>query len=595
MSTSLDQLTKALPELESPLRQWLQRNHRWPLKPEQREQFTKQADDLSRQTKELLAERPCLIVMLMGGTGVGKSTLLNALAGGTIAEAAFTRPTTREPMVYLHEAFDLTRLDQALQECRIIRHRQAGFENKVLVDTPDLDSNETIHRERLEAVLPCADVVLYVGSQEKYHDQQGWELFLKHKQRRAFAFVLNKWDRCVAQHATGMRPDEDLLRDLTAAGFKEPLLFRVCAQHWLKSDNPTPLPAGEQFPALKSWLEQGLTQREMAAIRNKGIHQLLGQLATRLEEVQPPDVEAAARATGTSWKATLQEEVQIQADALLAPMVPQQHVIERRFTSHLGHPFGGMMGAAISVLTLGRAGFFKTHSPQPAQPSEPAPVSDLSPIAQQAAAIAWKQTLSARNSALADRLVAKADDARLPTHQLIHDVQAQLQGLSEGTYAAALQQGVTQAEKTFASPDGWRVRYAWLWTWLGNVLPLTVIVVIFTWQLYAKLYGTAYVSVTDLIFLPLLAATLAMLLLYFVYRWLVPVPWKKLAPVIRSSVIGDLAQRFHLATHALPQQQATLLADERLAVASLREKTRYASSLIDLQESSSQVAILYAQ
>jgi len=75
-----------------------------------------------------------------------------------------------------------------------------------------------------------ADVVLYVGSQEKYHDNLGWELFLQQRRRRAFAFVMNKWDRCLHAFTSGVRPDEDLLRDLKNEGFDNPLLFRTCAQ-----------------------------------------------------------------------------------------------------------------------------------------------------------------------------------------------------------------------------------------------------------------------------------------------------------------------------------------------------------------------------
>ena len=54
-----------------------------------------------------------------------------------------------------------------------------------------------------------------------------------------------------------MRPDEDLLRDLEAEGFQEPLLFRTCAQLWVdrassngerRANSAEPsLPEGEQF------------------------------------------------------------------------------------------------------------------------------------------------------------------------------------------------------------------------------------------------------------------------------------------------------------------------------------------------------------
>ena len=79
-------------------------------------------------------------------------------------------------------------------------HDRPNLEQKVIVDTPDLDSNDLANREKLKQLLPVADIVLYVGSQEKYHDRLGWELFLEHRRRRAFAFVLNKWDRCLSPH-----------------------------------------------------------------------------------------------------------------------------------------------------------------------------------------------------------------------------------------------------------------------------------------------------------------------------------------------------------------------------------------------------------
>src|SRR5436309_9240606 len=221
-------LAPALRELEKRLRAWLSGRRRYPVTALQRANLEVLATDLDRQALALQMDRPLLVIMLMGGTGFGKSTLLNALAGGAIAQASFARPTTRDPIVYYHESLKPERFDAALQQCRIAPHDRPALEQKIIVDTPDLDSNDLSNRDKLQRLLPIADVVLYVGSQEKYHDKLGWELFRQQRRRRAFAFVLNKWDRCVRTGARdqgsgirdGLRPDEDLLRDLQVEGFQ---------------------------------------------------------------------------------------------------------------------------------------------------------------------------------------------------------------------------------------------------------------------------------------------------------------------------------------------------------------------------------------
>src|SRR5205085_3783638 len=116
-------------------RGWLDARHRYPLTTLTRATLEGVATDLGRQAATLDVDRPLLVILLMGGTGVGKSTLLNALAGGSIAQASFARPTTRDPVVYYHESVQPHRLDIGLQHCRLVPHDRRGLEQKVIVDT----------------------------------------------------------------------------------------------------------------------------------------------------------------------------------------------------------------------------------------------------------------------------------------------------------------------------------------------------------------------------------------------------------------------------------------------------------------------------
>ncbi len=148
-----------------------------------------------------------LIVCLLGGTGTGKSTVLNRLLEADLSAADFRRTFTAGAVAAAGKADEVP--SQWLGLPRVIAEQTPArgqaelltvvisanelLKKLILVDTPDLDGDQPAHHAQAERVFRWAEGVVFLVSPEKY---QMTELLPYYRLARRYGlpaiYVMNK-------------------------------------------------------------------------------------------------------------------------------------------------------------------------------------------------------------------------------------------------------------------------------------------------------------------------------------------------------------------------------------------------------------------
>lgn len=367
-----------------------------------RSEWQEITDRLEKMRQELSR---VLVVGVIGGTGTGKSTLVNALVGRNVTEAGdLARPTTRQPVVVVGDHLDVDWLPLDKMDARLARSDSPNVSRIVLIDCPDPDTQQLANvqesssildsagvnqnRDRLETVLKHCDVMLLVSTAQKY---RSWIVA-----REVATFAPGRPLLFVQTHAS-RDPDicTDWRRELESQGFDVPRIFRVDGVEAAARAAVGQPPAGG-FQELVAAIDGELVGRAARRVRRTGAFDLTAwfmersrkQLAQvrpavltleegvktetdRLENLVAVAVERELRVARHIWQRLIDDEVAARWQgggfAIFLHAVAavrgfwgrarnQAGLVGRLLASHDGHPVDASPGGWQSVAELGLTG-----------------------------------------------------------------------------------------------------------------------------------------------------------------------------------------------------------------------------------------------
>lgn len=253
-----------------------------------KEKFLQQINAIKEKLEN--AKEPSLQIGILGGTGVGKSTLINALAGEAISSVSDRRPHTDLVVVYRHKETPLPGdiPDEFLNKPQIT-HSNSSIAHLLIYDFPDFDSINQEHEKKVLTLLQYLDIVVWTTSPEKYADLLFYEVLNKSEMHQDnFIFVLNKVDQIQSLSEKPPRQLAHIIGDfslkLKDVQIKKPQIYAFSAKEALHNDVPEWW--RKDFMLFKENLFRERNQKEMLLIKQANIEVELKKLVHAIQQSQ---------------------------------------------------------------------------------------------------------------------------------------------------------------------------------------------------------------------------------------------------------------------------------------------------------------------
>jgi hypothetical protein len=270
--------------LQAELRAWSDRAPDWPAARHAQALIKRLADRVD--TLRVRLDAP-LVVATLGGTGTGKSTLVNALVGGNVTEAGRQRPTTRQPVLICRADLTPEMLGMDPDSVHLVQRDTPALRDLVLLDCPDPDTTEEAANPetnlgRLRELLPHCDVLLVTTTQQKYRSARVTQELASAAPGARLVFVQTHADT-----------DDDIREDwqrMLVEGYETGRMFFVDSLAALRDAEAGLTPRGE-FARLVELLTRELAGTAAGRIRRANfldlVEQTLAACNARIEAALP--------------------------------------------------------------------------------------------------------------------------------------------------------------------------------------------------------------------------------------------------------------------------------------------------------------------